>query len=181
MSRGDGPRSVVRLTVAVSLAVLALLVTASPAAAHDVLVGSDPAEGASLAAAPAQVVLRFNSNPQPGFATVAVLGPDGAAWQAGEPRVEGTDVTVALRPLGPAGRYEVQYRVVSSDGHPIKGVVGFTLTQPGPGTATATPPPSIAPIAAPAEGGGGAPAWPWIAGAVVLVAAGVALALRLGR
>jgi hypothetical protein len=111
-----------------------------------------------------------------------VIGPDGSAWQAGEPRVEGADVTMALRPLGPAGRYEVQYRVVSSDGHPVEGVVAFTLTAPG--TGTATPPPSAlaAPSAAPAEGGGGGPpVWPWIAGAVVLVAAGVVLALRLGR
>jgi hypothetical protein len=172
---------VLGLLLAVVLAVLGLLIAAGPAAAHDVLIGSDPSDGVSVAAAPPQVVLRFNSNPQPGFATVAVIGPDGSAWQAGEPLVAGSDVTVALHPLGPAGRYEVQYRVVSSDGHPVQGIVGFTLTQPGTGTATPPPSAGAGPGAAPAGGGGGAPVWPWIAGAVVLVAAGVVLALRFGR
>jgi hypothetical protein len=36
------------------------------------------------------------------------------------------------------------------------------------------------PSAAPPDAGG-APVWPWIVGAVVLVAGGVFLALRLGR
>ncbi len=131
-----------------TLAAVALLAVAAPAAAHDVLIGSDPADGASLASAPSQVALQFNSNPQPGFATVAVIGPDGSAWQTGEPRVEGANVTAGLRPLGPAGRYEVRYRVVSSDGHPIEGVVAFTLIAPGTATVTPAPPANAASAAA---------------------------------
>ncbi|HEX5813288.1 MAG TPA: copper resistance protein CopC, partial [Pseudonocardia sp.] len=88
-------------------------------------------------------------------------------------------------PLGPAGVYQIGYRVVSADGHPVSGKVAFTLTTAGAGSAQAQTPattaaPDAVPTTAPPDAGG-APVWPWIAGAVVLVAGGVALALRLGR
>jgi hypothetical protein len=95
-----------------------------------------------------------------------------------------------VSPLGPAGSYQVGYRVVSDDGHPVQGKVSFTLTKPGPaasaGTAaepTAAPAPAAAPVApqASSQQGGSAPIWPWLVGGVVLVAAGTAVALRLGR
>lgn len=172
------------------LSVLALLAGAAPALAHTRLVGSDPADGASLDTAPDRVALTFNETMQADFSTITVVGPDGAEWQTGEVAASGETVGVAVRPLGPAGRYEIGYRVVSDDGHPVTGSVAFTLTAPGPGAAASTAPaPSTqapAPVAAPpaveAEGADeGAPVWPWIAGAVVLVGAGVTAALRMGR
>lgn len=185
------PRSVpfLRALALALLTGLALLTAAAPALAHTRLVGSDPADGASLATAPDRVALTFNEAMQADFSTVTVVGPDGAEWQTGEVAASGDTVTVAVRPLGPAGRYEIGYRVVSDDGHPVAGSVAFTLTAPGPGAAAATPeaPPSTqapAPAAArpaPAEDGGGAPVWPWLVGAVVLVGAGVTAALRMGR
>ena len=106
----------------------------------------------------------------------------------GQVGVDGPTVGVDLRPLGPAGAYQVGYRVVSDDGHPVTGAITFTLTAPGPGAAvepapaaSAAPPAAAAATAAPAESGGGAPVWPWIVGAVLLVGGGVFAALRLGR
>ncbi len=107
-------------------------------------------------------------------------------------------VTVPVRPLGPAGEYTVGYRVLSTDSHPVQGAVRFTLTAPGPGTAAAPAPSgdgapeAVAAPDGPASTGpssdssdgsdsGGTPVWPWIAGAVLLLGAGVAAALRLGR
>jgi copper resistance protein C len=182
---------------------IALLLGTTPALAHARLESSDPADGASLDAGPERVTLTYNEAVQPGFATVTVVGPDGGQFQTGEVTADGRSVSTAVLPLGPAGKYEIGYRVVSADGHPITGSVAFTLTTPGEGaaapatgssaatsaTTSPTAPTSAAPApaeqqAAPAgsdDGGGGAPVWPWIAGAAVLVVVGVVVALRLGR
>ncbi|MHA6791946.1 copper resistance CopC family protein [Pseudonocardia bannensis] len=168
------------------LAGLALVLGAAPALAHAQFEGSDPADGASLATAPTRVTVSFSDKMQQGFNTLTVIGPDRQAYQDGEPVASGNTVSVGVKPLGPAGRYDIGYRVVSDDGHPIEGSVSFTLTTPGPAAATAPTAPAAAEPApaaavAPDEGSGGAPIWPWIVGAVVLVGGGVVVALRLGR
>jgi methionine-rich copper-binding protein CopC len=174
---------------------LVMLVVAGPALAHSRLESSDPADGASLATPPSKVTLTFNEAMQQGFATITVIGPGNTAWQDGEAQVSGDSVSVAVKPLGAAGTYQIGYRVISDDGHPVSGSVSFTLTAPGPGAAsaaptvapsTAAPAPAAttsaaAPVAAAPTDSGGAPVWPWIVAAVVAVGLGVALALRLGR
>ena len=175
-----------RRVVAVVLAVgAALLFGAAPAWAHSQLEGASPANGTSVATPPSNVSLTFNEDVQPGFTVITLIGPDGKDYHSGD--VTETDQTVAVGalPLGPAGVYQIGYRVVSADGHPVSGKTSFTLTTAGPGSPDAKVPaatvaPNAVPSAAPADAGG-APVWPWIVGAVVLVAGGVALALRLGR
>ncbi|HYH28816.1 MAG TPA: copper resistance CopC family protein [Pseudonocardia sp.] len=179
----------VRAAAVTLVAGLALLLGAAPAFAHTRLQSSDPADGANLDTPPEQVSLTFNETMTPGFSTLTVVGPDGNHYEDGEVTADGGTVSIAVLPLGPAGEYEIGYRVVSADGHPVTGSVAFTLTTPGPGTTAAAPepsPPAAAPApqqppaVAPAESGG-VPVWPWIVGAVVLVGAGVVVALRLGR
>jgi copper resistance protein C len=185
--------------LAVTMAVaVALLVGAGPASAHTRLESSDPADGSSVASAPDAVSLTFSEDIQPGFATLTVVGPDGTSYQSGGVTGGGGQVRTSVSPLGPAGTYEIGYRVVSDDGHPVQGKISFTLTSPGPAATAATskaapaaPEPAAAPVAAPATAAvdpqanakqsGSAPVWPWLAGAVVLVGAGAAAALRLGR
>lgn len=177
-----------RLIALLALCTVALIAGATPALAHTRLQSSDPADGASLAAAPAQVSLTFNQTMQAEFATITVIGPDGTDYRSGEPTANGQTVTVGVAPLGPAGRYEIGYRVVSEDGHPVPGNIGFTLTAAAatttaapPASATAAAPSTTTAAAAPAPESGGAPVWPWIVGAVVLVAGGAFVALRMGR
>jgi hypothetical protein len=186
---------VVRTVAVTLLCGLALLLGAGQAFAHTRLESSDPADGTSLATSPQRVSLTFSETVQAGFTTVTVVGPDQAQYQTGDVTVNGDTVSTGVRPLGPAGRYEIGYRVVSEDGHPVSGSVAFTLTTPGPGAAVAaTPsPPGNAPAAStpapaaaenapnPPEGSGGMPVWPWIVGAVVLVGGGVFAAMRLAR
>ncbi|MCU1660966.1 MAG: copper resistance protein [Pseudonocardiales bacterium] len=185
---------VLRAAAVTVLCGLALLLGAGQALAHTRLQSSDPADGASLATAPQRVSLTFNESMQPGFTTLTVVGPDQAKYQTGDVAANGDTVSIGVRPLGPAGRYEIGYRVVSEDGHPVTGSVAFTLTTPGPGSIAAVASPSATgPAAAPApstpaaagapatQDGGGAPVWPWIVGAVVLVGGGVVAAMRLGR
>lgn len=156
---------------------LTLLLGAGQALAHTRLLSSTPAEGANLAGAPDRVSLTFSEAIQADFSTVTVTGPDGTTWQSGAVTADGATVSIALRPLRPAGRYEIGYRVVSDDGHPVTGKVGFVLTAAG---AAAAPPAPVAQASPPAPAGD-IPVWPWIVGAVVLLGAGVIAALRLGR
>ncbi len=194
-------RPVVRLLAAAATVVVttaaALLLAAAPASAHTRLLSSDPADGSSRDDAPTRVSLLFNEDIEAGFATVTVVGPDGSRYQTGTVSTSGGEVAIGVAPLGPAGVYQVGYRVVSDDGHPVQGAVSFTLTTPGPAAAPQAVPPAAAaaapagPAAAepapaattgspPREGDGGS-TWPWLVGALVAVGAvgaGVAVALR---
>lgn len=153
---------------AITLAVL--LFTAAPAAAHTVLTATDPAADTTLQTGPTRVTATFNEDLQPTFAAMTVVGPDGNLWSQGETEVRGATASVGLRPLGPSGRYTVNYRVTSSDGHVVSGSWSFSVTQ----ASTGTPGPSPESPAA----GSRIPLWPFIVGATVLIAGAVAWGLR---
>jgi methionine-rich copper-binding protein CopC len=166
-----------RLVVSALLAGFAVLGLATPAFAHNVLVGSAPSAGATLATGPAEVRFDFNAPVREGPNTITVLGPNGTHWERGaNATVDGNSVSIQVAPLGPAGVYTASYRVISADGHPVTGEITFTLTVAGNGTPI-TPPGT----AAGGGGSGGLPVWVWIIGAAVLLAAALVLALRSGR
>ncbi|PZR53558.1 copper resistance protein CopC [Xylanimonas oleitrophica] len=124
------------------------VIMAAPASAHDRLLSSDPADGATLDAAPASVTLTYSAELLPTGAQVVVTA-DGTDVGVTDVQVAGTDVVAALPAGLPAGAYEVAWRVVSSDGHPIDGTTTFTLTaqaEPAPPAeaATASPEPEAA-------------------------------------
>lgn len=168
--------AVVGGTVVAGFAVLAL---ATPASAHDVLVGSDPARGATMTTGPTQVRLDFNAPVQFGADQITVLGPDGGHYErTSTATVTGNSVSAPVAPLGPAGTYRVGYRVISADGHPVAGEITFTLAKAGTGAPVT---PQAAGASSSSSGGGGVPVWVWIVGAVVLLAVGLFVALRGGR
>jgi copper resistance protein C len=171
-----------RILASLALAGVAMLGMATPALAHNVLVSSDPAKGASLETGPSRITLTFDAPVQGGnLNQIAVTGPGGTQWAEGNVEINSNVVTVPLRPLGPAGAYTVGFRVLSADGHPVKDEFTFTLTKAGTGT------PATAGAATGAEttqsegSGGGVPIWVWLVGAVVLLAVGLTLALRMGK
>jgi len=187
-------RAALRLLAATLAACVALLLGAAPAFAHTRLESSDPADKSSVDTAPESVSLTFNEDISAEFASMSVVGPDGTNYATGQVSAAGGQVSTAVSPLGPAGAYEIGYRVVSDDGHPVQGKVTFTLTTPGPGAATAAPATAAPPTAqaappattavdpqASSQPSEGAPIWPWLVGAVILVASGAVVALRLGR
>ncbi|WP_091669779.1 copper resistance CopC family protein [Amycolatopsis marina] len=171
----------------------ALLAGAGPASAHNVLISSDPEDGAQLDAGPDQVTLTFDQYVQDADVNqVAVTGPDGGQWTEGPVEVQENVVTAPLRPLGPAGEYTLGFRILSADGHSVQEKIRFTLTTAGTGTPAAGASASAAgadPGAENADPGsaegdtdsGGVPIWVWIAAAVVLLGVGLTLALRMGR
>ncbi|MFV2111143.1 copper resistance CopC family protein [Micromonospora sp. LOL_025] len=130
---------------------VSLLLPAAPAAAHNSLTGSDPRNGARVAEAPSRIELRFLAKVEPNTTKITVTGPDNVAALGGAPTFSGSRVSVPFKP-GRAGLYIVDYRVASSDGHPVSGEVRFTLTTgtpagspAGAGTADPTAPASAVP------------------------------------
>lgn len=155
---------------AIGLLLAAMLFGATGvAAAHAVLVATDPGNGARSTAGPARASATFNEQLQTAFAAMTVIGPDGHLWSTGEATVQGAAVSVGVRPLGPAGTYTVNYRVTSADGHVVSGAWSFELTTPG----TGEPGP---PVAGSGGSGGELPIWPFVAGAAIIVGAGLWLA-----
>ncbi|MEV0807135.1 copper resistance CopC family protein [Micromonospora sp. NPDC050200] len=174
---------------------VSLLLPATPAAAHNSLTGSNPADGARVAEAPARIELRFLSKADPATTKITVVGPDNVPAAGGAPSFTGSRVAVPFKP-GRAGLYIVGYQLASSDGHPVKGEVRFTLTTgtpadpspsaaapttAGPASPSAAAPTTAGPVA-PAAGSDdqGAPVWPWLL-AAGLVVAGLAAALLRRR
>lgn len=146
---------------------------AGPAGAHSAVVGSDPADGATVDTGPARVTITFNEPLQPNFPAMTVVGPDDHLWSKSAPVVEGRTLSVAVGELGPAGVYRVGFRVTSADGHVVEGEQTFTLTTAG----TGIPGPPANTQNSGNGSGNGVPVWIFIAGAVVLFGAGLAFAL----
>lgn len=135
-------------------AVVAMLATAAPASAHDTLISSDPAADQRLAEAPSAVTLTFSADVLDMGAAVVVSDGRGTDWVSAAPAVDGPTVTAVLDPGMPEAGYEIRWRVVSSDGHPITGLVPFTVgdgtpvngeADSGPGGTTPSPAAPAAP------------------------------------
>ncbi|MFV0375213.1 copper resistance CopC family protein [Microbacterium sp.] len=111
----------------VAVVVAIVLVTAPAASAHADLLSSSPKTGEALASAPTEVTLQFTADVMTVGAAVVVADGDGTDWTAGDPVIDGAVVTVPLREGMPDSGYELRWRVVSSDGHPIADVIPFTI------------------------------------------------------
>jgi methionine-rich copper-binding protein CopC len=120
----------------VALAVTALaalglsFAAATPALAHDELVGQSFATDADDSVT--GIVLHYNNDIMHIGAEILVTAPSGELAAAGEPEIAGREVTQFLvLPLETDGTYELAWRVVSSDGHPIQGILAFEVAADG--------------------------------------------------
>lgn len=142
-------RTLPAVLTTVLLAAAALLVPALPAAAHDELIGTDPASDAVLETLPEQITLSYSADvlTDAGATVIEVTDAAGTSLTDGAPEVSGSEVTQAL--AGPAsGTVTVQWRVVSSDGHPIDGEFAFSVPESTPTPAPAATPSASATAAA---------------------------------
>ncbi|MEU6779595.1 copper resistance CopC family protein [Nonomuraea angiospora] len=177
-----------RLLTVLLLAFAAAGIAPPAAQAHNVLLSSDPKDGATLPAAPARVTLVFDQAVRQGYAQVGVTGPDGSSWADGSAEVAAERVSVRVKPLPSGGAYTVGYRILSADGHPVTGKITFTLAAGTGGPAQnagqdatgQAPRDASAQAAEAAANGGAGMAVVWIVGALLLLAAGTAVALRRG-
>lgn len=131
------PKFLPSCLAALVLVCLALFVPAAPAAAHDEFLGSDPAPGSTVDAAPAAVELTFSAPPSALGSTVQVVDGAGTEWADGDLRIVDAVATQPLAPGMPDGTYTVQWRVVSSDAHPIEGSFDFSVAAGSTPAATA--------------------------------------------
>jgi copper transport protein len=104
-----------------------VLAPASPAGAHAELSSTDPTDGAVLETAPSEVTLRFTEGVTVRPDGVRVLDRDAERVDGGI--AEASDAVVVApidQPLPPGG-YVVAWRVVSADGHPVRGAFTFSV------------------------------------------------------
>jgi copper transport protein len=116
---------------------------ALPAAAqaHATLLGSSPESGSVVAKQPPAVVLRFDQEIQPVAGGTDVVNAANQSVLGGPPHNAASDVrklVIPLKPRLPDGDYTVRWRIVSTDGHIISGVLAFGVGagQPPPQAAT---------------------------------------------
>ena len=116
-------------TFAISLAMLSLLFQVNSALAHATLVKSDPPRRASLSSPPKRIQLWFNEKIEGSYASVTVLDSNKKSITENNPEVVLDDpksVVLNIPQMEP-GRYTVQYRVMSVDGHVIASSYDFSI------------------------------------------------------
>ncbi|BBD40408.1 copper resistance protein CopC [Aminobacter sp. Y103A] len=123
---GDSARLLVFLCGLI-MAASAFLGTTSVARAHASLLRSTPVEGAVVQAAPAELLLGFSETVAP--LVTELIGPDGTKTRL-TAKANGADLAIAWPGWKAEGTYLLSWRVVSSDGHPVAGVLSFSVGNP---------------------------------------------------
>jgi len=119
------------------LALVAAAALAAPAAAwaHAALLRTAPVASRTINTAPPAVRLTYSEPIEPRFAIVSVTDAAGRQLTSGSPqRAPGSPQTL-VTPLKhtPQGWYLVFWRVISADGHPVRGAFTFAVgPSPGP-------------------------------------------------
>ncbi|MDQ6754451.1 MAG: copper resistance protein CopC [Actinomycetota bacterium] len=164
--RSRAPRkaaaSLLAALLAAVVALLTMLGSASAASAHDVVETTSPSNGSTVASLPANITITLDNTPGALGSAIQVKDASGKDWAQGNVQVVDHVATQQLKPGGPAGKYTVLWRLVSSDGHPIEGTFSFTASSAaahGGGSLAGTPAPlqttAASPAAQPAAG------FPW--------------------
>src|SRR5262249_40060909 len=128
-----------RVAPLLGLVVLALAAPAT-AFAHAALLHTTPSASVVVNKAPREVRLTYSEPVEPKFAIVSVTDANGTQQTAGAARRSTTNPDELVVPLEhvPSGWYLVFWRVISVDGHPVRGAFTFAV---GPSQG---PPPQFA-------------------------------------
>ncbi|CAN5408650.1 hypothetical protein BH09ACT4_BH09ACT4_07310 [soil metagenome] len=196
-------RTAILLAVGAVVVGMSALGSSSPAQAHNFLVSSTPTAGQTLTELPDAFDITTNEpllalDGQTGGFAFQILDAAGLHYETGCVEVAGAAMTTEPR-LGAAGKYTVEWQVVSEDGHTVSDALTFTCApaagfEPAQGAATApacgdvtgepvaTPvavPGSAPPVAQPSTSGNPVPLGDalWIGGALAAVGVAVAIAI----
>src|SRR5690606_27034000 len=122
-------RRVVAVVVGAAAAVLLAILASGPAAAHAVLVGTDPQDGTVLDAPPDALTITFIEPVQAVAGGTTVLAADGSPVDVDVAAVDDALVVTPAATLDD-GTYVVSWRVVSLDTHPVAGAFTFSVGAP---------------------------------------------------
>lgn len=100
------------------------------ASAHADLSSSSPAQGDVLETMPDEVRLTFTTSIDPTVYELDVRNQEGGSILTGEAEINSdkNELSAALLP-DTSGDVQIIYSVISKDGHPIKGVIDFTVNK----------------------------------------------------
>jgi copper resistance protein C len=117
------------LIAIITVAFFALSFYGGPVFAHAKLVKSDPPNRATLNIAPKQIQLWFNEEIEGSFASVSLLDAEGKSVTDTSPETVPDDLKTVVLPLPEIapGRYTVNFRILSTDGHVVESDYSFTL------------------------------------------------------
>jgi copper transport protein len=137
-----------RIALMLALAAGALALPAA-AWAHAALLRTVPLPSAVLNNSPPVALLTYSEAVEPRFAIVSVTNAAGTQQTAGPPRRSASNPDTLVVPLHhlAQGWYLVYWRVISVDGHPVRGAFTFAVG-PNPGPAPQFPVPSTSETAA---------------------------------
>jgi copper resistance protein C len=113
-----------------TLTVTASLFAAPAVWAHAHLKHQYPAADAVMESAPQALTLNFSEGIEPAFSGITLVGPEKQKLETGKAKVAADDNKQLIVPLSaplPAGQYQVDWHVVSVDGHKTKGSYHFSV------------------------------------------------------
>jgi len=125
---------------AITLAVLSIVSPVAPAAhAHDQVLSTSPAADEHLEVAPTRVTMTFTDDILDVGAIVQVVDAQGTNRATGMLALDRASATQPLTPGLADGAYQVRWRVVSADGHPVAGTFDFSVGTVPVGSSSAGP------------------------------------------
>ena len=126
---------IARALAGTALVLASVAGTAGPAAAHAVLLRTEPSPQTTVKTPPEAVRLRFSEPVEVAFGAVRVFDVDGKRVDKGQITTSSGRREVVVSASLPGGTYTVTWRVVSTDGHAIHG--GFQFYVGAPSTISA--------------------------------------------
>jgi methionine-rich copper-binding protein CopC len=139
----------------------------APASAHSQLIATSPADNSSVTAPPADVRFTFNEDLLD-LSTVAIIDDAGSVVTSASVTPNGNEIVLPWPAELTRGTWQVSYRVVSADGHPVSGAITFSI---GEG-------PPVQAEEAPSTSDGGVTLWLVGAAGAVLIAGVLVVAWR---
>lgn len=100
------------------------------ASAHAYIIKSSPSENETLKKAPQKVTIQFDETIQSNFNSIEVFDSNGKRVDRKNGHIDPNQPSIiecSLNKNLPNGTYRIQWRVVSSDGHPVQGVIPFSI------------------------------------------------------
>ncbi len=106
--------------------------------AHAYIKKSTPIENEILEQAPKEIMIQFDESIQPAFNSIKVFDSDGNRVDKKNGRIDPKQPSIlksGLKRNLPDGTYRIKWKVVSSDGHPVEGVIPFQIGAEAEGSA----------------------------------------------